>query len=191
MAGTLWPEFPDAQAFSSLRSALARMDHLTRTAALISPSDLGLAEAVSVDFRDATALAHRILDSPDSLTAKDLGSETVITLSSELLPGWYDNWAIERAECWRQLRLDALEALADQLRAMGRLRGAGEAALAAVNAEPLRETARCALIGIHLARGNQAEALREFSRFQYLLHSELGLEPTTHMVDMVRDLRRE
>jgi SARP family transcriptional regulator, regulator of embCAB operon len=49
-------------------------------------------------------------------------------LSVELLPGWFEDWAVLEAENWRQLRLHALEAAASILAGAGRF---GEAVGAA------------------------------------------------------------
>jgi DNA-binding SARP family transcriptional activator len=50
--------------------------------------------------------------------------------------------------------------------------------VAAVAAEPLRESAHSALIRLHLAEGNRSEALRQYCRYRRLLRAELGVEPT-------------
>ena len=102
---------------------------------------------------------------------------------------WYDDWVLSEAEDWRQLRLHALEALADRLTAMGRWGEAADAAGAAVRAEPLRESANAALIRVHLAEGNQSEAVRQFDRYRALLDAELGLEPTPRLRRLVQDLQ--
>jgi SARP family transcriptional regulator, regulator of embCAB operon len=94
----------------------------------------------------------------------ELGMAAVPVLSADLLPDWYDDWVLLEAEDWRQLRLHALEALAGRLIALGCWGEAANAAGAAVRAEPLRESARAALIQAHLAVGNQSEAVREFTR---------------------------
>jgi DNA-binding SARP family transcriptional activator len=107
----------------------------------------------------------------------------------DLLPGWYDDWVLSEAEDWRQLRLHALEALADRLTAMGRWGEAADAAGAAVRAEPLRESANATLIKVHLAEGNQSEAVRQFERYRALLLAELGLEPTLRLRRLVQDLQ--
>jgi DNA-binding SARP family transcriptional activator len=107
-----------------------------------------------------------------------LGAGAVAALSADLLPHWYDDWVLMEGEQWRQLRLHALEALAGRLTAAGRWGEAIDAASAAVRAEPLRESAHTALIQLHLAEGNQSEAVREFTRYRALLRTELGLEPT-------------
>jgi DNA-binding SARP family transcriptional activator len=57
--------------------------------------------------------------------------------------------------------------------------------------EPLRESAHAALIRVHLAKGNQSEALRVFERYSELLLSALGLEPTNRLTDLVSDIRKQ
>ncbi len=51
--------------------------------------------------------------------------------------------------------------------------------------EPLRESAQASLIRVHLAEGNQSEALRVFERYRGLLLRELGLEPTALLADLM------
>lgn len=187
VAGTLWPVATEAHASSSLRSALARLRGHARTSVAASARDLGLSEDVTVDLWDARALAQRLL-TPSEALPEDPGAEAIPALSAELLPDWYDDWALVEAEDWRQLRLHALEALADRLTARGRYGDAAAAALAAVRAEPLRESPRAALIRVHIAEGNPTEALREFARYGELLMLELGVEPTERLRALVTDL---
>jgi hypothetical protein len=42
---------------------------------------------------------------------------------------------------------------------------------------------------VHLAEGNQSEAVREFTRYQTLLHAELGLEPTLRLCRLLEGLQ--
>lgn len=189
VAGTLWPESSEEHAYSSLRSALARLSRLTRDAVVVTPLDLCLADDVTIDIRESRALAHRLLDPSSESVEADLTSDAVFALSVDVLPDWYDDWVLVEAEDWHQLRLHALEALAGRLLSVRRFGEATSAALAAVRAEPLRESARAVLIGVHLAEGNQSEALREFARYQTLLRAELGLEPTARLRDLISDLR--
>ena len=92
------------------------------------------------------------------------------------------------AEDWRQLRLHALEVVAGRLTAAGRLAEASAAALAAVRSEPLRQSSRAALIRVHMAEGNQSEALGEFRRYRELLINELGIEPTPALRELLQNL---
>jgi DNA-binding SARP family transcriptional activator len=191
VAGTLWPEATEEHAHSSLRSALGRLSRMTRDAVIVTPLDLCLADGVNLDIRESRALAHRLLDpgtvSPDA----DLSADSIFALSVDVLPDWYDDWVLAEAEEWRQLRLHALEALADRLRANGRFGEATNAGLAAVRSEPLRESARAAVIRVHLAEGNQADALTEYARYRALLQAELGLEPTSGLHELVGHLQRQ
>jgi SARP family transcriptional regulator, regulator of embCAB operon len=188
VAGTLWPVATETRASSSLRSAISRLDAEARTSVTATARDLGLSDDVTVDLWEARALARRLLAPPEAAESADPGSESIPLLSADLLPDWYDDWALVEAEDWRQLRLHALEALADRLTAQGSYGEAATAALAAVRAEPLRESPRAALIRVHIAEGNPSEALREFTRYGELLELELGVEPTERLRTLVTDL---
>jgi DNA-binding SARP family transcriptional activator len=178
VAGSLWPDADERRAHATLRSALTRLDAVGREALRVGHDSLSLAEGVAVDVHEARALALRLLDPVIAPSPFDLCADALTALSLELLPGWYDDWAVLEAEDWRQLRLHALEAMAVELTARGRFGEAAVAAATAINAEPLRESAHCVLIRVHLAEGNRSEALREYERFRLLLDAELHLEPT-------------
>lgn len=188
-AGALWPDVSDAQAHASLRSAIWRLDEVTRQAMQVDVLDIALRE-VKLDVRDSTALAHRLLIVDTVPSDTDMTAAAIEALSSELLPDWYDDWVIIEAEDWRQLRLHALESVTDKLAAAGRFGDAIAAGRAAMQADPLRESAHAALIGVHLAEGNQSEALAAYAAYSELLKRELGLEPTPQLRALVRDLHR-
>jgi DNA-binding SARP family transcriptional activator len=187
MASTLWPESSDEQAGASLRSAVSRLQGPARQALKVTTRELGMAEGVVVDVHRSQSLAHRLLDREPPPSKEDIGRDAVAALSDDLLPGWYDDWVVLAAENWRQLRVQALEAVASRLTAIGRLAEAAGAALAAVRAEPLREAARAALIRVHLAERNPAGAIGEFERYRELLQAELGLEPTARLRRLLED----
>lgn len=189
VAATLWPDASGHRAGASLRSAISRLEGPARRAVKVTASDLGLAEGVVVDVHRSQALARRLIDRDADESESDIGSPAVLALSDDLLPGWYDDWAVIAAEDWRQLRLHALEAVAARLTAADRLPEAAEAALAAVRAEPLRESARASLIRVHIAEGNQSEALGEFERYRVLLQAELGIEPTARLRELLSGLQ--
>jgi DNA-binding SARP family transcriptional activator len=191
VAGSLWPDAADSNAYSNLRAALARLEPKRRKVLQPSKLELGLAEGVGVDLRHAQMLARRLLDPAVIPKQSDLSSAAVVALSGDLLPGWYDDWVLVEAEDWRQLRLHALEALAGRLTAAGCWGQAADAASAAVRAEPLRESAHAALIQVHMAEGNQSEAVREFTHYRALLHGELGLEPTLRLRHLIQGLQSQ
>jgi SARP family transcriptional regulator, regulator of embCAB operon len=188
-AGTLWPETSDDHAQSSLRSALRRLPGPARRAVDVTGHDLSLAPEVEVDLHERRSLAFRLLDPACATRDVDLSGEAMRRLSTDLLPDWYDDWIRPEAAAWWQLRVHALEALAGRLVQVRRFGEAAAAATVAVRAGPLRESARAALVRVHLAEGNQSDALAEFHRYRRLIRAELNLEPTPLLGDLVHDLR--
>ena len=104
----------------------------------------------------------------------------------ELLPGWYEDWVLVERERMHQLTLHVLEALARQLVDRGAYPYALQAALNAVTIDPLRESARRAVINVHVAQGNTVDAIREYERFRAVLDKELGVAPTRHLTELIR-----
>ncbi|MET7443204.1 bacterial transcriptional activator domain-containing protein, partial [Streptomyces sp. NPDC005568] len=85
----------------------------------------------------------------------------------------------------RQLRLHALDELAEALTRQGRPALAIEAGWASVRAEPLRESAHRAVVSAHLAEGNVGEAVRHYEEFRRLLEEELGVAPSPRFARML------
>jgi SARP family transcriptional regulator, regulator of embCAB operon len=190
IAGTLWPDSSEQHASASLRSALTRLRGAARDAVDIGDLDLGLAPGVAVDIREAKRFAHQLLEPDAPNLEPEATAAAIASLSADLLPDWYEDWVLIETEQWRQLRLHALEAMAANLAAAGRWAEAIGAAQAAIRGEPLRETSHAALIRVFLAEGNQTEALGQFERYRTMLNTELSLEPTTQISDLVTTLDR-
>ena len=148
-------------------------------------SRLHLAEVVAVDVLEATAVALSV----DSRAEPDAGAELLDLLDSELLPDWYDDWLPPYRERWRQTRLHSLESLALRMARAGRFAVAVDAALAAVRAEPLRESANRCLIQVHLAEGNVYEARRVLELHRQAIRADLGIEPSPQLVALVSGSR--
>jgi DNA-binding SARP family transcriptional activator len=174
VAGTLWPETTTSRANANLRSSLWRVQRSCRQLISASARHLALTPGVAVDVRAAITYAQRLLDHTAALDILHWSD-----LAADLLPDWYDDWALLDRERYHHLRLHALEALCERLAAAGRYGEAIDTGLAAVRAEPLRESAHQALIKAHLAEGNRWEAFRQYERCRRLLLDELGLEPSS------------
>jgi DNA-binding SARP family transcriptional activator len=187
VAGALWPDSPDARAAASLRSALWRLHRLGLTLVQAGRGRLSLDPHVRIDLHERLAIARRVLEPTQELEGGEL--ETLI-LAGELLPDWYDDWLVVDREHFHTLRLHALEQLSDRLVALGRFPEAAEAALAAVAAEPLRESARRALVTAYLAQGNRVDALREYEAYRQLAREELGVDPSSLTDDSLLILAR-
>ncbi|MGW5381364.1 AfsR/SARP family transcriptional regulator [Nocardia sp. NPDC003963] len=182
-AGLLWPGVGDRRAGGNLRSVLWRL----RTAGL----DLVAADQVSVrlraevgvDVHDTNAWARRLIQG--AAGPADLVLDPGIDAALDLLPGWYDDWAIFERERLRHRVLHALENLSRQLCARNRCAEGVEAALLAVGADPIRESAQRALIEAHLSEGNLGEARRAYAVFHRLLLRELGVAPSPRLAGLL------
>jgi DNA-binding SARP family transcriptional activator len=182
LAGVLWLEASEDHAFANLRSTLWRLRRCSEGLIETSGQHACLCPEVDVDVRRSIDFARRVVDSPGDEELLDLDP-----LCQDLLPDWYDDWVLLERERYRQLRLHALDALCDRFTRAGRLALAMETGLASLAAEPLRESAHRAVIRIHLAEGNKAEALRQYRLYKRLLHDQLGLEPSFQIEKLVRE----
>lgn len=185
VAGTLWLDANEERANGSLRTALWRLGRPSARLVDATTTHLALADEVEVDVRVAKGIAKSLIDRVSG--ACEVVPEALVG-SGEILPDWYDDWVFMEREHFRQLRLHALEALCVEMTSEGRFAEATEAGLAAVDGEPLRESAHRALIAVHLAEGNPGEALRQYRFFRRLLKEQLGLEPSRLMADLMEAL---
>jgi DNA-binding SARP family transcriptional activator len=182
VAGSLWPHTFDERACANLRSVLWRLHSAGLGVIEAVDQQLRLRGDVRVDLRDAEQLARGVLHGQ---CADGLDLDPSL-LACDLLPGWYDDWLLVERECFRQLRLQALDALCDRLLTAGRLREALEAGLSSMAGEPLRESAHRALIRVHLADGNAGEAIRQYRFCRRLLRERLGIEPSDRTKELIR-----
>jgi DNA-binding SARP family transcriptional activator len=196
LAERLWSEGSPARAASNLRSVLWRLPRPRgRQLVLSNASTVVLAPEVDVDLWHAQGLAKRLCgrESPDDRGVGAAGEahdwdDALILLQEDLLPDWHDEWLMVDRESHRQRRLHALERSSVCLREKGHFNDALSAGLAAVHAEPLRESAHRRVIEVHLEEGNHAEALRQFDGYRRLLATELGLPPSPSIRQLVAPL---
>lgn len=174
-AGALWPIGDDARAAGNLRSALWRLNKVGVDLLRVDKHGLALHEDVLLDVRLVAAWASRL--ATGSATVGDLTTTPTTMDALDLLPGWYEDWALMERERVRQRLLHALEAQSRQLAQAGCFGQAVEAAMQAVGADPLRESAQRALVEAHLAEGNWMEARRSLDRYAELLDRDLGVSP--------------
>jgi DNA-binding SARP family transcriptional activator len=183
LAGRLWAESSQERAQANLRNALWRVRQADRCVVHATRDVVRLDDDVEVDLTLSQRCARELIDrGPD-------GPPTVRAplrlLELDLLPAWDEDWIVLERERVRQLRIHALEALSRSLAGQGCFAHAVEAALAAVSADPLRESANAALIEAHLAEGNHSEAARQLAAYRTVLDDELGLAPSPRIEALV------
>jgi DNA-binding SARP family transcriptional activator len=185
----LWEAVDDRQSASALRSNLWRLPRPTGVPLVdTSGSYVALSEAVTVDLWEREAVAKQLTGPRADPEPPGLEPADPAAWCEDLLPEWSDDWLVVERESYRQLRLHALERLSERLRATGQHSAALSAALAAVQADPLRESAHRQVVAVHLAEGNPAEALRQFHVYRRLLALELGLPPSPAIRELVGPL---
>ena len=185
VAGRLWIDLSQDHAHASLRTTLWRMRRAGCPVVDVTSTHVAIAPSVTVDVHELEACAGRVLQADAPATSQDL---YLLAHAEELLPDWYQDWVLQDRERLHQLRVVALEAAAEALIVVRRYADAAVAALAAVGADPLRESAYRLLIRSDLGDGNAAEALRHFDAFRADLMALYGLDPSPQMQELVQGL---
>lgn len=165
-AAELWCECAEDAGRANLRRALWQVPH-----GWVGVNGDMLVLEAECDLRAARLVAARAIEG-HRLTFDDID-----ILCRDVLPGWYEDWAIAAHEAFRLLRVQALEAACRTLSAQANHALAVHAGAAAVAAEPLCESASAALIDAHLAQCNRYEAIRCFRALEARLRDELGVSP--------------
>lgn len=187
IAGRLWMDCNQDRAFGNLRSALFRLKRAAGPLVDADSQTLRLAPHVRTDVDALEAAASQVGVAGDSASVHGWDLRT---FRGELLPGWYDEWVIVDRERIRQLSLHTLEAMADLLCAESFYASAVQASLAAIQLDPLRESAHRCLIRVYLAEGNRSEAIRVLDEYEVVLRAELGIEPSPKIGELVSQLRQ-
>lgn len=186
VACQLWPEHTEHRAKANLRSAIWRLGKAPKPLLAATKSRLCLADGVWVDVRNG--LEELASTGMDSILDTALPFDA---LDSDLLPDWYDDWLTIERERLRQFRLGALEEAAARATERGRYGQAIQFALAAVAADPLRESSHRLVIEAHLAKGNRVDAQRQYNTCRDILIVQTGYEPNpalTALIDAEIDL---
>lgn len=177
MSVELWPGALESRARANLRRAIWQTPD-----GWVQAGTWEVQLAAEIDLAEARTAADR------AMQLLPLDAHEIDLLSQDLLPGWYDEWLLGEQDSYHLMRLQALEQscrVATGLRQFGLATRAG---LAAVCAEPLRESAVSALVDAHLREGNTYEAVRRFRTYRELLRQELGASPSKELSALVADV---
>jgi DNA-binding SARP family transcriptional activator len=173
---TLWPLTDGMTGGRRLRTSLWRLRTRWPGLVTVAGGDLALGEEVLDDVSELASSADVVM-SAETGVPPDAAAD-VLLRAGPLLPGWHEDWAVLDRERLVTTRMHALEALASRQLLCGRPGAALEAALEAVRADPLRESAHRAVLAAHVADGNFAEAHAHLALAERLMRAELGVRPT-------------
>jgi DNA-binding SARP family transcriptional activator len=167
----------------NLRSAVWRLRRASERLLEVGRETLEIAPGVSVDVRE-------VADVAECLEYQTRGQLPRVELfTSDLLPGWYDEWVLVEREKHRQRCLHALDRLAASLAKRQQYGAALQAALTAIAHDPFRETSHRQVISFHLREGNHSEAHRHYLEYQRLIEAELGIRPSPLLQNLMRATR--
>lgn len=180
LTGTeLWPDVSETRARANLRRALWQLPRQW-----VRPDGLDLQLDAAVDLQDARRVADQ------ALASACVDPDGVELLKHDLLPGWYEAWVLDEQDQFHLRRIQALEAVCRTATEAGAYPLATGAGLAAVCAEPLRESAVTALVEALVREGNRVEAARRFRAYAVRLRQEIGAAPGDDLVGLVRPYLR-
>ena len=175
LVGLLWPECGESRALESLRVAVHLVSRQVPGLLINGGTVLSLSELVDVDL-------HRVRAQIRELGRAGLNGSVSSCLNqlrdAELLPGWYDDWVLFEQSRLRQDRLHAYHLIARESLARCDYESAVEAAEAALELEPLYESAVGLLIQAERRQGNKAAALRAFETYEAKLKEDMELVPS-------------
>ncbi|HEX3826720.1 MAG TPA: BTAD domain-containing putative transcriptional regulator [Sporichthyaceae bacterium] len=174
LAGTLWQEAPEQRALARLRTAIWRVGHLAPAVLSCDAGTMSIHRDVDVDVHSMVEAAHVVLRGD----VAGGGQRLLDASGGELLPDWDDEWLADERERLHQMRMHALQVLAEGLADSGQFGLAIDAALSVLHSDPIRETAYRTLMRIHRAEGNLGEVARTYRRCAEVLDRELGVTPT-------------
>lgn len=111
---TLWPTTRPDRATARLRTTLWRLRPMGADAVLaVTPQSVAIAPEVTVDWYDSVDLIGHLLGHRESAGHdRDVAAELLPLLrAGALLDGWTDGWSAHTRDTYRDLRLDALDAV--------------------------------------------------------------------------------
>lgn len=197
LAGTFWPQLPDARARRRLSQALWHVRASVRR--LEEPTEpLVLASGNMVRFNPGVDLwldveqFEQCVEKAISCTVIGPADKVALLQSAtrlyrgDLLDGFYDDWVSLDRERLRESFLKALSVLTDLLVGRGDYEAALVHAHALTQYEPFREEAHQRVMRLMVLLGRHAEALRQYERCRRVLAEELGARPS----QLTEDLRQ-
>jgi DNA-binding SARP family transcriptional activator len=107
----------------------------------------------------------------------------------DFLPGWYEDWVLFEQSRLRHDQLRAFTLISHRFADAGDYGAAADAAVAALELEPLYESAVRVLITSELAQGNLATALLAFDRYEEQLQRDMGVTPSEGLRHLMSGIR--
>jgi predicted ATPase/DNA-binding SARP family transcriptional activator len=188
LAGTLWPDADQSQAFANLRVVLSELRQALddQGERVQSPSRHTL--LLNLAGAEVDVLAFDAAVKSGTLPALE---RAVALYQGPLLEGCTEEWAPQERLAREQACLSALQKLADAATAAGDHRGAAVYWRRAVGIDPLSDGARRGLMGALAQSGDANGALQVYRAFVELLRSDPKAAPDKSTTELYARLRTE
>lgn len=186
IAGTLWPDSDQSQAYASLRRALTDLRQAIGADAmrLCAPTPQTLC-------LDLTGARVDVLDFDAAVSTGDPAAlqQAVELYAGPLLEGCTEIWVLQERETREQAYLAALETLARQALTTRDYTAAIGCLRRVVGCDPLRESAQRRLMEALVADGDVAAAMQVYRDLRILLRSELNTDPSPETTALFQQIR--
>ena len=193
LAGTFWPDLPDATARRRLTQALWQIRRtfdphpVLQTEGDTIQIDLSLPVWLDVEEFERQAGGGTAEDAAPDASCLYLAADLY---GGELLAGFYDEWALVERERLRDLFLAVLERLVEADKQRGEYEHALLHARRLAAEDPWREEAHREVMRLCHLLGRDAEALKQFEACRQALKEELDAEPSGETAALVEEIAR-
>lgn len=191
----LWPHAAPASPDAALRPLISKLRHVLGEERVEGRAELRL--VLPADARiDVEAAGERVHDAESAIALRRFSEAWLpariawSVASREFMAGYEGEWIDERRRELEDVKLRALECIAQTGLALGgvELPAAERAARSLVELAPYRESGYRFLMETLEASSNVAEALRAYDRLRCLLRDELGVGPSAQVQAVHRRL---
>lgn len=190
LAEQFWGECSQDKARGCLKTALWRLRKTLEPEGIHSGTYLLSTQQGEIGFNYASphwvdvdiflekvkpAIIRPIRDASSEDAAACISAISLYT--SDLLEGFYDNWAIRQRERFRILYLDTLTWLVYYHKEQNQYEKSLEFAHKILEIDPLREEIHREVMGLCIEMGRRPQALQQYEACQEVLKRELGIAP--------------
>lgn len=207
LAGMLWPEWPEAQARTYLRQALATLQRILDGSGAPTPFLLTTRDTIQFnpesDVWLDVAIVNQALASLPRLAAHPISQETIAQLAEAValygggllaeffLDGCsaFEEWQLLTRERLQRQVVEALGLLIQWHEAQGDLAQATRYAWQRVELEPLLEEGHQQLLRLLARCGESNAALAHYERYCRLLQEELAAAPSAATATLAAQIR--
>ena len=181
IAAAFWPDSAEQQALTNLRRELHQLRQVPgiEDSLRVTSTDLAWVDHPDcrVDLRAFRTERARALEAGSTSTRLVAGLAALEAYGGDLLPGVYDDWALELRDRLNRECVDLCDLLVETATTAGDRSAALTVARRRVELQPLEETGYRLLIGLQVQAGDRAGAVSTYHHCASVLERELGIQP--------------